>query len=479
MSGAEFSGSEEIKRRAIALIDGGQAQLAIELLTGPSAPPGTDPDTHFLLGHAELALSRPQDALLHLRRANAARKLHPQTLFDIARVHHLLGNLRAADAALGDLLRVVPDEGRAMAFRARMAGERGDPEAGIRMLDDAIGRAGPDAAMLTMLASLCQQAKQTSRGIDTARQVIDDPAAEPDLRRSCLFVLGHLLDAQGEYDDAFAAFSRANAMLPEGEASDIEQLRAFWTPEMIAELSPVEANASELPLLVVGMPRSGTTLTEQILASHPKITTVGESPVLSRAARRLVRDDLNDTRLGEIGKTYVDHLEEARSRTGKPARIAGVVDKMPENYKALGVASFALPAARVINCQRDARDTCLSIYFQDFGPTLRYATRLESVADEYRFYRAAMDHWRDHLDLKMLDWSYEALTAEPEPRVRDLLGFVGVPFDEKCLKFSSSKRSVRTASVSQVREGIYRSSTERWRRYERHIGPLLERLEDL
>jgi hypothetical protein len=225
--------------------------------------------------------------------------------------------------------------------------------------------------------------------------------------------------------------------------------------------------------MVIGMPRSGTTLTEMILAAHPRISGVGESTALNRLAQRTPVEQLTDPAITEAyAREYLGML-----RDNAPEPDADrIVDKMPENYIYLGLAARVLPGLHVIHCRRDARDTCLSIYFQQFGPWIRYAKSLETVADQYLGYLRLMDHWREVLDVTIHDSVYEELTQEPEPRVRAMLDHLGVPFHPACLEPHKTKKSVNTASISQVRRPIYQSSRERWRNYEKHIGPLLERL---
>jgi hypothetical protein len=149
---------------------------------------------------------------------------------------------------------------------------------------------------------------------------------------------------------------------------------------------------------------------------------------------------------------------------------------MPENYYFAGFITKALPGSKIIHCKRNPIDTCLSIYFQRFGPRLVYATDLSNCADQYLSYLKAMAHLRDVLGIEMLEAQYEQTTARPEESIRAMLDHVGLPFDEACMSFHKSKKSVHTASVSQIRQPLYTSSSERWKNYEKHLSPLLDKL---
>jgi hypothetical protein len=153
-----------------------------------------------------------------------------------------------------------------------------------------------------------------------------------------------------------------------------------------------------------------------------------------------------------------------------------VVDKLPGNYANLGLASRLLPGVKVVHCVRDPRDVCVSCFFQDFSMSLGYTTDLVSCAKQYRAQEKIMAHWANVLDLPIFELRYETLVAEPEPTVRALLEFLGMPFDERCLAFHESAGHVRTASWDQVTRPLYATSSGKWKRYEKHLGPMLAEL---
>jgi hypothetical protein len=230
------------------------------------------------------------------------------------------------------------------------------------------------------------------------------------------------------------------------------------------------------------MMRSGTTLAEQILASHPRVYGAGELPLLGRLIESLPR------RLG-TGDGYpeaVRRLDRATTRAlaaehqqrlkGLGGAAERVVDKMPANFLALGLIATLFPRARIIHCRRDPIDTCLSCYFHDFGPSIPYTLDLRHLGLYYRAYERLMAHWAAVLPVPVFELRYEELTADQEAVSRRLVAFCGLEWDERCLRFHETRRVVRTASQLQVRQPLYRGSVGRWKRYEAFLQPLRDAL---
>jgi len=218
------------------------------------------------------------------------------------------------------------------------------------------------------------------------------------------------------------------------------------------------------------MPRSGTTLTEQILASHAAVFGAGELPFWNGAAVRYaaVRGGAEDlTTLRELGGEYLQLLETMS------VNALRVIDKMPANFLYLGLIHAVLPNARILHLRRHPIDTCLSIYFQNFDAKHAYANDLDDLTHYYREYLRVMEHWRRILPAKtMLEVPYEGLVDDAEGWTRRMLEFIGLPWDPNCLEFHRNERTVDTSSKWQARQKINRTSVERWRHYEAHIGPL-------
>ena len=234
---------------------------------------------------------------------------------------------------------------------------------------------------------------------------------------------------------------------------------------------------------MVGFPRSGTTLVEQILASHPQIHGAGELGYLDHVATSFraaaapglgFPDYLPHLAAAEsraLGEAYVERL---RSLAPAAARIT---DKLPENYLNIGLIHLILPRARIIHVRRDPLDVCVSCFSINFSGGLTYTSDLGELGRTYRRYLELMAHWRRLLPPgAMLELAYEEVVGDLEGQARRLIEYCGLAWDPRCLEFHETRRMVRTASVNQVRQPLYSSSLQRWRRYERHLGPLIEAL---
>jgi tetratricopeptide (TPR) repeat protein len=308
------------------------------------------------------------------------------------------------------------------------------------------------------------------------------PSREASLR----FALGKYFDDVKDFDEAFLNYRRANALLKQhepkydrqGHAQRIEQTRHIYDKAWLnGNRRNADIDTSKRPVFIVGMPRSGTSLAEQILASHPSVFGAGEIAFWNAASEMLdanmfdasVRDkNLDLTALEDLQRDYLQLL--ARYSTD----ALRVIDKMPANFMSLGLIHAALPNAKIIHMQRNPIDTCLSIYFQFFNSKHPYSYDLEDLAHYFMAYRRIMEHWQTTLPGDaILHVPYEGMIEDQEGWSRKMLDFIGLPWDERCLDFHQNMRTVATASNWQVRQKINTASVERWRNYEKYVGPLL------
>ncbi|RWQ36249.1 MAG: tetratricopeptide repeat protein [Mesorhizobium sp.] len=293
---------------------------------------------------------------------------------------------------------------------------------------------------------------------------------------------GKILNDQHEYRLAIHHFARAKAI--SGNDFDIALHTRLYDSFIetfdagFFEARPKFGNPSERPVFIVGMPRSGTTLTEQICASHHDIHGAGELPTIRSLAGELGFDQLDPAifakamaaltpaKARELGSKYLDHLNK---RNGK---AAGVVDKMPHNFELLAFISLILPNARIVHCRRDPMDNCTSCFMHNFSDTHGYNADLTKLGQYYRQYDRLMRHWAKVVPLAIHDMPYEKTVADFETQARGLIGFLGVEWDDACLRFHETERTVRTPSRWQVRQPIYSSSVERWKLYGDALDPL-------
>jgi tetratricopeptide (TPR) repeat protein len=302
---------------------------------------------------------------------------------------------------------------------------------------------------------------------------------------SALFLSARQLEKTNDYDGAWATYALANARthalhVAKGRAfdaaafsSEIERLITNFTTEFF-RYGGETGVSTDVPVFIVGMPRSGTTLIEQIASSHRAVSGAGEVEAMIGIAERLDRQagdgSLLDVPQGVIEQEAQAYLAHLRSMGGDAARIT---DKMPANLTCLGHVAMLFPRARVIICHRDPRDVALSCYQQDFGHNLPVATELNALAVQLQGYARLAAHWRSALPLPILDVQYEDFITDLEGQSRRLIDFLGLPWDPACLRFQDTERPILTASMWQVRQPLYATSVGRWRRYSAHLGTLL------
>lgn len=314
-------------------------------------------------------------------------------------------------------------------------------------------------------------------------------AMTPSRAMSLHFALGKVYDDLGEYDRAFPHFQegcrikRSRIQYSSEHHSQVyRNIAGFFSAETMARLGG-GGDPSDLPIFVLGMPRSGTTLVETILASHPEVFAAGELHDLLRIANQpkpgvrsegfpLSMQGLTADDLAVMGSRYVAGL---RRYSAGASRIT---DKMPANFMALGLIHLMLPRARVIHVQRNPADICLSAFTKNFNSNSQiHSYDLREMGQFYVDYARLMEHWHQVLPAgAFYNVRYEELVAEPEAMTRGLVEYCGLSWDEACLTPHKTQRNVKTASVTQVREPVYTTSVERWRRYEKHLAPLLDAL---
>jgi Flp pilus assembly protein TadD len=294
------------------------------------------------------------------------------------------------------------------------------------------------------------------------------------------FAAAKAWDDCGAYARAFEHFRAGNALRrrhiqyrEEDQAALIRRIQAVFGRDLFDRLKGA-GDPSACPVFVLGMPRSGSTLVEQILSSHPLIHGAGELNALDEAVRAesaFSGSAPDGAALGRIARHYLARLPAPRDGAVR------IVDKMPDNFIHAGLIHLAFPNARIIHTVRNPLDTCWSCYSRLFTVGQPYSYDLGELGRFYRRYEELMDHWRSVLPADvMIDVRYEDVVADLEGQARRLIGFCGLPWDDRCLSFHRNSRTVKTASTVQVRQPLYRSSLERWRCYEKWLGPLIREL---
>lgn len=305
---------------------------------------------------------------------------------------------------------------------------------------------------------------------------LDTPGLEAGQRLRLHLAIGKASDDLGDYALAMHHFDAADDVR-RGSASfdsaafsrEIDRMIARCTPELMAR-APQLGSSDPTPVLILGMPRSGTTLVEQIISMHPEVGAGDELQFWNARGIEWHRSGAAGNETSFLAKAAADYLRVLRAIDSRKPRVT---DKMPFNFLWGGLIHLAFPRATIIHCRRAPVDTALSIHQTHFHPTLAFPTGGAELVAYFRSYQRLMDHWRHVLPAdRFIELDYEDLTREPEPVIRRIIAACGLEWDDACLRPESNPRAVKTPSKWQTRQPIYRSSVERWRRYEPWLGPL-------
>ena len=480
-------------------------------------------DPEFLGAWVNLGICARQirDTDTALRAFDRAVAIDPKTFlayYNRALIHCDVRNVEAATVDLNKALELKPDSVEArfqLGFLRELQGEQAEA---IEHYGSALG-AAPNAANLHARMGAClQMVGRFEEGAEHLKKAVElDPGnghahyllayseqadaallpaiekqisratGSPQLRAHLHFAAARLHERAQSFDQAFSHYARGNSDRNKGSTFDRERLEslpdrieAVFTDDFLARLSG-SGDPTEAPVFVVGVPRSGTTLIEQIIASHPQAFGAGELANLNDVTKGQDNDSSNDiaeripkftaTDIADVARRYLAALPDAARTQHR------FVDKTPGNALWLGLIALMFPNATLIHCDRDPMDTCWSCYTQNFFGDVPYANDLEDLAAYYHVHRRVMDYWRKVLPAKIVDIRYEELVNKPEPGIRRIIEACGLDWDDRCLAFNENKRGVNTTSLWQVRKPVFSTSVGRWKPYEAHIGALKSALD--
>ena len=418
-------------------------------------------------------LQAPRDPALQLALATALMEEHRD---------------EEAGQAFDELMAIAPDMPEAHYHRGVWSANRGDFASARQSFERAL-ELQPNyyqaALYYTYVTPLLPDAPLVIR----LQQRADEGGwRDPGEGANVHFALGYVLDKAKQYDEAFSHYLEANRLQrnltdysTEAQRALQDSMRQVFGPSFLARATRF-GNPSEKPLFIVGMPRSGTSLLEQILTSHPRVYGGGEMTFLHAELRRRLgprfQSDfagaamgLSDADWAELGANLLAHLDRLAPSAQR------VTDKMPSNFMMLGLLHALFPKARIIHCRRDPLDTCISCFTTSFRQGHKFSNDLRELGEYHLLYQETMAHWRQLLPTEVFyELDYEHLVTNMEGEIRKLLIHCGIAWDDRCLDFQHNQRAVSTASVYQVRQPIYSSAIGRWKRHAAHLGPLLEAL---
>jgi tetratricopeptide (TPR) repeat protein len=451
-------------------------------------------DTQAMHTLAVIASSQGDDstAVAQLSRCVAIAPGNASFHNDLARVHALAGRYGPALASLRRALQLQPGDVRALTDLADILERSGQQHSASEVLAPLVakGQVGADMALVRM--RLLDHAGHTAQAVDLAKGLLAGAPMDASTQRFLLQQLGRLHETMGDCGDAFAAFSRAKqierqalgaaAFVPADYARDIDALIQAFSKPALARL-PRSTLDSALPVFIACMPRSGSTLVEQVIHAHPQAHGAGETTLLHKAVVKMPADlgvavpyphciaALDQAAADALASSYLLAL---RNLAPTAQRIT---NKHLLNYLHLCMVALLFPGARVIHIRRNRLDNGLACFMTSLSPAVMpWATDLRDIGFAWRQYERLMAHWRDTLGLQMLELEYEELVDNSEAQIRRIVDFCGLPWDERCLRFWEAERVVLTPSYDQVRRPIFRTALDRWRKYEAFLGPLQEAL---
>jgi tetratricopeptide (TPR) repeat protein len=444
---------------------------------------------HYRVGLDYARLKGLDAAERHFREA---ARLKP----DYAHAHGAIADVLLLSGRVEDALRharlavgLAPEDPElALGLASVLEADR-QSESAREIVERLLGCGYESSRLAVLYGSIAGRMKREEEALDVIGRVLARVPPPPAHEQSALhFAAAGLLDGLKRYDEAFEHATRANAL--RGVRYDpaiVERLTRdfidYFSADRMRQL-PRATHGDQTPVFIVGMPRSGTTLIEQILASHPAIYGAGELGWVYRLWESAVRkysvptapllhclDRIGPAEANELAAEYLNPLHTLAPTAER------ITDKTPPNVMHLGLIAILFPNAKVIHCRRDPLDTCLSCFMTNFAAGNNFSSDLMSAGHFYLQNERMMRHWKSVLELPILDVEYEQVVGDLEGHARRMLQFLGLPWNDQCLRFNENKRFVATASNSQVREPIYQKSVGRWRHYARHLQPLKSALE--
>ena len=440
-----------------------------------------------ILGQIAKAHGDLDAAASHIQTCTALRPRDADLRILLGDIHKARGQYDDAIDCYDRVLQLQPDRDAAIAGKAEAYEKSGRHDQARSLIAQYIETGRETASMAVMQARLDLRDGNYESVIALVNRHLTADTGRGNTQWHLSVLLGRALDQVGRHDEAFAAYRRGNdaarvSFNPDAWRRKTDEIIKAFSEERFARL-PRATNGSSVSVFIVGMPRSGSTLVETIIDAHPEAHGAGELTTLHTLAGSLAFDiesalpypqcvaDLTKNDVDAIGRRYLDQLAPLAPDASR------IVDKLPANYLRVGLIGLILPDARIIHCRRHPLDTCFSCYMHPFDPALHpYSTDLANLGAVYVDYERLMTHWRDTLNIPMLEVQYEALVENQEQVTREIIDFCGLDWDDRCLRFHERRRVVQTASYEQVTRPIYTTSVARYKNFESHLGPLIDAL---
>jgi tetratricopeptide (TPR) repeat protein len=473
---------DQLLREALQLLRTGRIHEAIDTYQRLLALRPDLPDSWYNLAFLQHQDRQYEQALASYQRALDCSISRPEEVH-LNRAVILADHLARMDEAeqeFSSALRVNPHYLPALVNLGNLYEQCGDRERALGAYERALEIDPTNALALSRLPNLKPVADANDPLIARLRAALSRRGISPRERADLGFALGKALDASGSYDEAFAVYCEANrdSRLSAGpHAARYDAVAHERFVERLMRAFPEQANQAALQessqlIFICGMFRSGSTLVQQILASHSRVTAGGEIDFLPTMARQHLKPTADSfapidmSTLQQLRRSYLDGI--ASLYPGADI----VTDKRPDNFLYIGLIKALFPDAKIVHTRRDPLDNCLSIFFLHLDHSMSYALDLLDIAHWYRQYERLMAYWKSLYGDSIHDVDYDALVADPRNTIQDLLDYCDLPWDDACLAFHKTKVIVKTPSAWQVRQPLYTRASGRWRNYERHLTEL-------
>jgi Flp pilus assembly protein TadD len=439
-------------------------------------------DAHNNLGVALDALGKSEEAVASYHKALQIKPDYAEAHNNLGATLNALGKSEEAVASYHKALQIKPDYAEAHNNLGGALIDLGKPEEAVSSLTNAL-RIKPDYAEAHRNLSTVKKYQDGDPQTHQMLELVERHNLSDEDRMHLNFALGKAHGDIGNHDKAFIYLLDGNRLRKEELKYEISsaqapfaKIRSTFSEDVptLDVLKESKGARGQQPIFILGMPRSGTTLVEQILASHSQVYGAGELALLGQSVNTV---DWNSTQFSSdqllsIRESYLSGL----TKIGAPEQY--ITDKMPLNFMLIGLIFAALPEAKLVHVKRDARATCWSNFRQYFSRKgTGFAYDLQDVAKFYRMYIDLMAFWHEKFPGRIYDLNYELLTEYQEDETHKLIEFVGLDWEDQCLEFHKAKRAIRTASATQVRRKMYQGSSDEWRKYEKHLKPMVELLE--